>query len=42
MLNASLAVTKRKKMQGFYADDMCEHHSLYTVTTHGLTKEDKK
>lgn len=41
MLNASMAVGKWKKMRGFYADDMREHHSLYTVSTHGLTKEDK-
>lgn len=42
MLNASMAVLKWKKMQGFYADDICEHHSLYTVATHALTKEDRK
>ena len=41
MGNAAFAVTKWKKLRGFYADDMREHHSLYTVETHGLTKEDK-
>ncbi|MGT2504753.1 hypothetical protein ACVOMS_35795 (plasmid) [Bradyrhizobium guangxiense] len=41
MLNAAMAVMKWKKLCGFYADDMREHHSLYTVATHGLTKEDK-
>lgn len=42
MLNASMAVIKWKKLQGFYADDIFEHHSLYTVATHALTKEDKQ
>lgn len=42
MMNASMAVTKWKKMRGFYADDTREHHSLYTIETHGLTKEDRK
>jgi hypothetical protein len=41
MLNASMAVIKWKKFRGFHADDMREHHSLYTVPTHGLTKEDR-
>jgi hypothetical protein len=41
MQNASMAVMKWKKLRGFYADDMREHHSLYTVATHGLTKEDR-
>lgn len=41
MLNASMAVIKWKKLRDFYADDMREHHSLYTVATHSLTKEDK-
>jgi hypothetical protein len=41
MLNASMAVMKWKKLRRFYADDIREHHSLYTVATHGLTKEDK-
>jgi hypothetical protein len=41
MNNASFAVMKWKKLRGFYADDMREHHSLYTVPTHSLTKEDK-
>jgi hypothetical protein len=33
MLNASMAVIKWKKLRGFYADDMREHHSLYTIAT---------
>jgi len=41
MLNAAMAVIKWKKLRGFHADDMREHHSLYTVSTHGLTKEDR-
>lgn len=41
MANAAMAVTKWKKLRGFYADDSREHHSLYTVATHGLTKEDR-
>ncbi|SHI13690.1 ThiF family adenylyltransferase [Bradyrhizobium erythrophlei] len=41
MLNASMAVMKWKKLRGFYADTMREHHSLYTIATHGLTKEDR-
>lgn len=42
MLNASMAVLKWKKLRGFYADDMREHHSLYTLASHGLTKEDRR
>ena len=42
MLNAAMAVTKWKKIRGFYADDIREHHSIYTVPTHALTKEDKQ
>jgi hypothetical protein len=42
MLNASTAVIKWKKSRAFYADDIGERHSLYTVATHGLTKEDRK
>lgn len=42
MLNAAMAVIKWKKLRGFYVDDMREHHSLYTVPTHGLTKEDRR
>jgi hypothetical protein len=42
MQNASMAVIKWKKMRGFHADDMREHHSLYTIATGGLTKEDRK
>jgi len=41
MLNAAMAVTKWKKIRGFYADDLREHHSLYTIATHALTKEDR-
>jgi ThiF family len=41
MQNASMAVIKWKKLMGFYADDMREHHSLYTVATHSLTKDDR-
>lgn len=42
MLGAAFAVMKWKKIRGFYADDMREHHSLYTIATHALTKEDRK
>jgi hypothetical protein len=42
MLNAAMAVIKWKKLRGFYADDISEHHSLYTVATHALTKEDRR
>jgi ThiF family len=42
MLNAALAVLKWKKNFGFYADDEREHHSLYTIASHGLTKEDRQ
>jgi hypothetical protein len=41
MQSAAMAVIKWKKLRGFYADDMREHHSLYTIATHGLTKEDR-
>jgi hypothetical protein len=41
MNNAAFAVMKWKKLRGFYADEMHEHHSLYTVPTHALTKEDR-
>jgi hypothetical protein len=41
MLNAAMAVNKWKRMQGFYADDIREHHSLYTVATQALVKEDR-
>lgn len=40
MLNAALAVGKWKKMRGFYADDLREHHALYTVATSALAKDD--
>lgn len=42
MLNAAMAVTKWKKMCGFYTDDMRERHSIYTIATHALTKEDRQ
>lgn len=41
MLNAAMAVNKWKRMLGFYADDVREHHSLYTVATQALIKEDR-
>lgn len=41
MLNAAMAVGKWKQLRGFYADDVREYHSLYTVATHALTKEDR-
>ena len=41
MQSAAMAVTKWKKLRGFYADDSREHHSLYTIASHALTKEDK-
>jgi hypothetical protein len=41
MLNAAMAVTKWKKMRGFYADDIREYHSLYAIPFHGLSKEDR-
>jgi len=41
MLNAAMAVTKWKKYLGFYIDEMHEHHSTYTLSSHRLSKEDK-
>jgi len=41
MLNAAMAVNKWKRMRGFYADDVREHHSLYTIATQVLVKEDR-
>lgn len=38
-LNATLAVIKWKKYFGFYADQVCEHHSVYSINTHGLTRD---
>ena len=38
-LNAALAVIKWKKYFGFYVDQMCEHHSIYSINTHGLTRD---
>lgn len=40
-LNATLAVIKWKKHFGFYGDDQHEHHSIYTISTHALTKDAK-
>jgi hypothetical protein len=42
MLNAAMAVNKWKRMLSFYADDVREHHSLYTVATQALIKEDRR
>ena len=41
MVNAAMAVNKWKRMRGFYADDVREHHSLYTIATQALIKEDR-
>lgn len=41
MLNAAMAVGKWKQLRGFYADDVREHHSIYTTSTHALSKEDR-
>jgi hypothetical protein len=41
MLNAAMAVGKWKQLRGFFADDVREYHSLYTIATHALTKEDR-
>jgi hypothetical protein len=40
MLNAAMAVMKWKKLLGFYADDLGEHHSLYATAMHSLVKDD--
>jgi hypothetical protein len=40
MLNAALAVTKWKKLRGFYADSKREHHGLYNISTGNLARED--
>lgn len=42
MLNATLAVIRWKRFMSFYADDIGEHHSLYTTATHAMTKDFKK
>lgn len=42
MLNAAMAVGKWKQLRGFYADDIGEHHSIYSVSTHALIKEDRQ
>ena len=42
MLNASMAVMKWKKIRGFYADDIAEHHSLYRLRLTGLTRRTEK
>ena len=39
MLNAAHAVVKWKKLLGFYADDIKEHHSLYVIQSGALIKE---
>jgi hypothetical protein len=41
MANAAMAVNKWKRMRGFYADQVREHHSLYTIATQALIKEDR-
>lgn len=41
MMNAACAVMKWKKLCGFYGDDVREHHSVYTVASHSLSKEDR-
>jgi hypothetical protein len=41
MLSAAMAVNKWKRIRGFYADDVREHHSLYTIATQALIKEDR-
>jgi hypothetical protein len=41
MINAAFAVMKWKKMCGFYGDEVREHHSVYTVASHALSKEDR-
>jgi molybdopterin/thiamine biosynthesis adenylyltransferase len=38
-LDAALAVIKWKKYCGFYLEQIHEHHSVYAITTHGLTKD---
>jgi len=38
-LCAVMAVTKWKKLWGFYADDDCEHDSTYTTNTNLLTSD---
>lgn len=40
-LNATLAVIRWKKLLGFYLDDVREHHSVYTVGLHSLSKDDR-
>jgi hypothetical protein len=41
MLSAAYAVMKWKKLLGFYADDVREHHSLYNVASNSLVKGDR-
>jgi len=38
-LNAALAVIKWKKHSDFYLDEICEHNSIFTISTNGLTKD---
>ena len=40
-LNATLAVLRWKKLYGYYQDDSREHHSVYRIGTHVLTKEER-
>ena len=38
-LNATFAVIRWKKFNGFYGDQRREHHSVYIINTHGLTRD---
>ncbi len=40
-MNAVMAVLRWKKYAGFYQDDQREHHSVYTIGIHSLTKDEK-
>jgi hypothetical protein len=39
-LNATLAVIKWKKLRGFYAADVNEHFTVYTLRVNSLINED--
>jgi hypothetical protein len=41
-LNAVLAVTKWKKLCGFYHDFAHEHESAYTINSHSLTRDEEQ
>ena len=41
-LNAVLAVTKWKKLCGFYQDCIGEHHSVYVLNTHQLESTERR